>query len=92
VAGYVYLTDAAARTLTRGKLVERIEAQQQWYQAKRRKTNADHAAMRELGRILRRYVDLGAAFDATIATVTGAQRGVSYWDTRPADDPAEAPP
>jgi hypothetical protein len=88
---FAYLTDAEARTLTRHELLDRISDQQAYYEAKRRKTAADEQAMDELGRIIRRYLNINAAFDAASATLDG-YTGTSYWDTRPDDQPASSVP
>lgn len=84
MTAFRYLTDAEARTLTRSELLERIEAQQTYYDSKRRKTAADEAAMDELSRILHQYINIGAAFDSAFAALDGRKAG--YWETRPADD------
>lgn len=84
---YRYLTDAEARELTRSELLERIADQQDYYQAKKRKTQTDEAAMAELSRIMHRYIDVKAAFADVYAALNG-RTGPSYWDARAADDPA----
>ncbi|MBN1174902.1 MAG: hypothetical protein JXA67_22275 [Micromonosporaceae bacterium] len=88
---FEYLTDGEARMLTRGQLLDRVEAQQAYYERKRRKTRADETAMDELSRIMRRYLSIDAGFDAAFATL-GGYTGASYWDTRPADDSGPATP
>ena len=85
MAAFTYLTEDKARTLARHELLDRVQAQQAYYDAKRRKTPADEAAMDELSRIIRRYLNIGAAFDAAFATL-GGYTGTSYWETRPQDD------
>jgi hypothetical protein len=60
--------------------VDRVATQQAYYEAKQRKTPADQAAMDELGRLIRRYLSINAAFDAAFATL-GGYTGTSYWDT-----------
>jgi hypothetical protein len=92
MATFRYLTDDEACGLTRHELLDRVASQQAYYAAKRRKTAVDEAAMDELGRIIRRYLNINAAFDAAFATI-GGYTGTSYWDTRPADDhPAGSAP
>jgi hypothetical protein len=46
--------------------------------------------MDELGRIIRRSLNIDAAFDAAFATL-GGHTGTTYWDTRPADDQPAGP-
>jgi hypothetical protein len=87
---FPYLTDAEARTLTRHDLLDRVAAQQAYYEGKRRKTPADEQAMNELGQIIRQYLSIDAAFDAAFATLDG-HTGTNYWDTRPEDDSPAAP-
>lgn len=52
-------------------MLDRVEAQQAYYDAKRRKTPADEAAMTELGRIIHRYLSIDVGFDAAFATLGG---------------------
>lgn len=85
MAAFTYLTDDEARGLARHELLDRVQAQQAYYDAKRRKTPADEAAMDELSRIIRRYLNIGAAFDSAFATL-GGHTGTGYWETRPQDD------
>ena len=91
MAAFTYLSDDEARTLARHELLDRVEAQQAHYDAKRRKTPADEAAMNELSRIIHRYLNINAAFGAAFATLDG-YTGTSYWETRPDGEPGPATP
>jgi hypothetical protein len=91
VATFKYLTEDEARTLTRHELLDRVEAQQVYYDVMWRKTPADEAAMNELSRIIHRYLNINAAFDAAFATL-GGYKGTRYWETRPEEDRPAGPP
>ena len=78
------LTEEEARTLTRGELLDRVEAEQKYWARKRARSDEDRAAEREFTRILFTYVNPSEAMQATIDYIEG-QRGHDYWDTRPGD-------
>jgi hypothetical protein len=78
-----HLTEAEARTMTRGELVDRIYAEQKQLLAKKRMTDADRAAYDELMRIMHAHVDVSAGLDAALDTVKGQRN--DYWETRPAN-------
>lgn len=78
------LTEEDARTLTRRELLDRVEAEQKYWERKRVTTPEDRAAEREFSRILFAYVKPGEAIQATIDYIEG-RRGHDYWDTRPGD-------
>ena len=80
------LTDEEARTLTRGELLDRVEAEQKYWERKRAKSDEDRAAEREFSRILFTYVNPSEAIQATIDYIEG-RRGHDYWDGRPGQHP-----
>jgi hypothetical protein len=82
MARFKRLTDEEARTLTRGELLDRVEAEQKYWERKRARSDADRAAEREFSRILFTYVKPGEAIQATVDYIEG-RRGRDYWDTPP---------
>ena len=76
------LTDAEARSLTRGELLDRVEAEQKYWERKRARSDEDRAAEREFTRILFAYVKPAEAIQATIDYIEGP-RGHDYWESRP---------
>ena len=76
------LTEEEARTLTRGELLDRVEAEQKYWARKHARSDGDRAAEREFTRILFTYVNPSEAMQATIDYIEG-RRGHDYWDTRP---------
>jgi hypothetical protein len=77
------LTEAEARTLTRGEILDRLEAESEWWTAHRPRTDADHKAYATFARILNSSIDPAAAIQDTLDYVQGRGTG-SYWATRPA--------
>jgi hypothetical protein len=82
MARFKRLTDEEARTLTRGELLDRVEAEQKYWERKRARSDADRAAEREFSRILFTYVNPSEAIQATIDYIEG-RRGHDFWDTPP---------
>ena len=78
------LTDAEARSLTRGELLDRVEAEQKYWEGKRARSDEDRAAEREFTRILFTYVKPAEAIQATIDYIEG-RRGHDYWEGRPGE-------
>jgi hypothetical protein len=91
MARFKRLTDAEARTLTRAELLDRIEAEQQYWFRKldRPHTDADREAWREFVRIMHRYLPLDKILDELLAVVEG-RAAPGYWERRPCDDPETA--
>ena len=83
MARFKRLTDAEARQLTRAELLDRVEAEQRYWQRKSTRTDADVAAWREFSRILQTYIDPGAGLQAAMDTLNGKRS--DYWETRPID-------
>lgn len=81
------LTDAEARTLTRAKLLDRVETEQAYWSRKRAMTSADTAAEQEFRRIWHAHLSPEAAIKAAMDTVRGL--GSDYWETRPCDEMPE---
>lgn len=84
------LADAEARTLTRAQLLDRVEAEQKYWERKRARSDEDRAAEREFTRILFTYVNPSEAIQATIDYIEG-RRGHDYWDSRPEGGPSSEP-
>lgn len=76
------LTDAEARTLTRGELLDRVEAEQAYWSRKRTMSGEDRDAEREFSRILFTYLKPAEAIQATIDYIEGRNSG-DYWKTVP---------
>jgi hypothetical protein len=83
------LTDAEARTLTRAELLDRVEAEQKYWERKRGLSDEDRAAEREFSRIMHAYLSPHDAIQAAMDTVQG--RRSDYWERRPGDDPEPNP-
>jgi hypothetical protein len=85
------LTDAEARTLTRRELMDRIEAEQQYWFRKHKGTMSadDEAAWREFSHLLQKYCSeaISGGLRAAMDLMEG-RGGADYWDTRPGDVPA----
>ena len=90
MARFKRLTDAEARSLTRGELLDRIEAEQAYWFRKRARAAEDDAAFREFTRIMYAYLDPAAAMQDTIDHIEGRSAG-GYWKTRPGEDDAVLP-
>lgn len=81
-----HLTEAEARTLTRGEILDRVEAEQAYWLGLRRMPEEGHAACRELMQIMHRYVNLSESLNAAIDLAEG-RRGPDYWETVPGEQP-----
>ena len=79
------LADAEARTLTRAELLDRIEAEQNYWAHKRGRTAENLAAEREFSQILHTYLPLADALQAARDVLEG--RESTYWETRPGGAP-----
>jgi hypothetical protein len=69
-----HLIEDEATRLTPDELIERIHAEQQRWERKRRQglmTDADREAERELSRIVHTYLPLADGFDAVLALANG---------------------
>jgi hypothetical protein len=90
MARFKRLTDAEARTLTRSEILDRVEAEQQYWIRKHRRgmTEEDVTAEREFNRIMYAYLDPMAGLDALRDTLEG--RRSDYWESRPGEE--SAPP
>jgi hypothetical protein len=87
MAKFKRLTDAEARSLTRAELLDRVEAEQRYWERKRGRSPEDVTAEREFSRIMFAYLSPHAAVQAAMDTVTG--KGSDYWETRPGDEASE---
>jgi hypothetical protein len=85
VSSFKRLTDAEAQTLTRAQLLDRVEAEQKYWERKRTRTDADMEAEREFSRIMHAYLSPQAAIQAVRDTLEG--RRTDYWEARPGDEP-----
>jgi hypothetical protein len=86
-----HLTDAEARTLTRGEILERVAAELGYWHANPPKTGAARAAYRECAAIMHAYIDPGKAMQAALDALEGRGR-LGYWEQRPRDEAPEPPP
>jgi hypothetical protein len=95
VARFVRLTRADLAQLTRGELLDRIEAEQAYWHRKQDRgqfTDADRAALAEFHEIMHAAVDPAAATRDLSALVTGVPGAGTYWDEVPEPaGPAPAP-
>ncbi|MGH3155548.1 MAG: hypothetical protein ACRDNF_03065 [Streptosporangiaceae bacterium] len=85
------LTDAEARTLTRGELLDRIEVEQAYWFRKGTHTAQDDAAFREFTRIMHAYISPSEAIQDTIDYIEGRSSG-NYWNTHPGEETPKPPP
>jgi hypothetical protein len=86
VARFKRLSDAEARTLTRAELLDRVEAEEAYWERKQARgmTAADDEAAQEFSRIMHAYLSPHDAIQAAMDTVQG--RGSDYWERRPCDE------
>lgn len=94
MARFKRLTDAEARTLTRRELLDRIEAEQQYWFRKKTRTDEDDAAFREFTRIMYAYLgpdSVAEAMQDTIDHIEGRSPG-GWWDARPGEETPKLPP
>lgn len=77
------LTEAEARTLTRAQILDRLEAESDWWTLHRPKTDADREAYAVFSRLLHAYIDPAEGLKAAMDTLEG--RSSDYWETRPGD-------
>lgn len=86
MARFVRLTRADLAQLTRGELLDRIEAEQAYWHRKQDRgqfADADRAAFAEFHEIMHAAVDPVAAIRDLSALVTGAPGAGTYWDETP---------
>lgn len=83
MARFKRLTAAEARTLTRSELLDRIEAEQRYWERKKQRTPEDVAAEREFSRILYASLNPGDGLADALAHLAGERTGPSYWDQKP---------
>lgn len=79
------LTLTAARTLTCGELLNRVEAEGDRWNTRPPRTDPERAAYAEFSRILHAYLSPADALQAARDTLEG--RPSAYWETRIADLP-----
>lgn len=76
------LTREEARTMTRSQILDRVEAEQAYFDGKRRKTPADRQQQAEMFRIFRAAINPGLMLDDALAFLKDGIRS-SYMDQRP---------
>lgn len=83
-----HLTDAAARTLTRREILERVTTEQGYLLGKRRRTARDEDEYRELMRIMYAYVPPRVVLQQMEEIKTWINGGppTTIMDSRPDDD------
>lgn len=83
MASFRRLTAAEARTLTRSELLDRFEAEQQYWARRRNLTAEDREAAREFTRILFASLNPADGVADVLSYLRGERTGPSYWDKKP---------
>lgn len=87
-AAFRHLTEQEARTLPRRELLDRVEAEMQWWTKAR--CAADWDGFMAFSRIMHANLDPGAMIRDTIGLLEGAPGGGEYMERSTADDEQEA--
>jgi len=87
-AAFRHLTEEEARTLPRRELLDRVEAEMQWWNDRRR--SADWDGYMAFSRIMHAHLDPGAIIQDTVNRLNGVPGSGEYLERSTADDEQEA--